>query len=170
MKVQQFNGLQTRDPVQTRDSGRAAPRSATLSDEQASQVASILKDYNPKNLGTADVKNIRQAFRDAELPVGPGLKKAIEDAGFDAERLRPGGPERRPGEPENGGPQERQARGDGPGDPRNTRANLNELRALKAILDRFDLTTLDAQGQATLVRELSRAGLDRPGVLVDKFA
>ena len=59
-----------------------------LTDEQKAAVASILSNYDASALTAEDAKAIHTAFREAGLRPGPGMKTAIESAGFDPETLR----------------------------------------------------------------------------------
>jgi len=63
------------------------PGTQTLSADQAARVQAILKAYKPASLVADDAKAIHRAFRDAGLRPGPGLRRAIEAAGFDPRRL-----------------------------------------------------------------------------------
>ena len=63
------------------------PGPQALSAEQTSRVQAILKAYKPASLKADDAKAIHRAFRDAGIRPGPGLRSAIEAAGFDPRRL-----------------------------------------------------------------------------------
>jgi hypothetical protein len=67
---------------QGQDSGRA------LTADQAAKVKEILSAYDPDNLTAETAKAINEAFRQAGIRPGPGMKEAIEAAGFDADKLR----------------------------------------------------------------------------------
>jgi hypothetical protein len=65
----------------------APPGPQTLSADQAARVQAILKAYTPTNLDADKARAIHRAFRDAGIRAGPGLRAAIEAAGFDPRRL-----------------------------------------------------------------------------------
>ena len=87
------------------------PRAVSqLTDGEKKRVAAILSSYKAADLTAADARAINEAFRDAGLRRGVGLRDAIAAAGFDPERIsalypppgsgKPGGkPIRRPGAP-----------------------------------------------------------------------
>ena len=83
------------------------PGPQTLSADQAARVQAILKAYKPASLDADSAKAIHRAFRDAGIRPGPGLRSAIEAAGFDPRRLHdldpppdhpPGPPRDEPGQ------------------------------------------------------------------------
>ena len=63
------------------------PGPQTLTADQAARVQAILKAYKPASLDADSAKAIHRAFRDAGIRPGPGLRSAIEAAGFDPRRL-----------------------------------------------------------------------------------
>jgi hypothetical protein len=84
-----------------------APEPQTLSADQAARVKAILQAYKPASLDADSAKAIHRAFRDAGIRPGPGLRSAIEAAGFDPRRLHdldpppdhpPGPPRDEPGQ------------------------------------------------------------------------
>ena len=59
-----------------------------LADKQVETVKTILSDYDSEALTADDAKAIHQAFREAKIPGGKALDAAVDDAGFDSEKLR----------------------------------------------------------------------------------
>ncbi len=87
--------------------GAPPPGPQTLTADQAARVQAILKAYKPASLDADSAKAIHRAFRDAGIRPGPGLRSAIEAAGFDPRRLHdldpppdhaPGPPRDEPGQ------------------------------------------------------------------------
>jgi hypothetical protein len=83
------------------------PGPQTLGADQVARVQAILKAYKPATLDADSAKAIHRAFRDAGIRPGPGLRSAIEAAGFDPRRLHdldpppdhpPGPPRDEPGQ------------------------------------------------------------------------
>ena len=83
------------------------PGPQTLGADQAARVQAILKAYKPASLDADSARAIHRAFRDAGIRPGPGLRSAIEAAGFDPRRLHdldpppdhpPGPPRDEPGQ------------------------------------------------------------------------
>jgi hypothetical protein len=83
------------------------PGPQTLGADQVARVRAILKAYKPATLDADSAKAIHRAFRDAGIRPGPGLRSAIEAAGFDPRRLHdldpppdhpPGPPRDEPGQ------------------------------------------------------------------------
>ncbi len=60
----------------------------TLTVKQTKTVNKILADYNSKSISADDAKTIMNAIRDAKVPGGEGVEKAINAAGFDFEIIR----------------------------------------------------------------------------------
>lgn len=84
--------------------GGHGPSNAALTAEQLARVQSLLARYKAASLTVDDAKAIKRAFRDAEIRPGPALEKAMQDAGFSAQRLealdpRPSHPPHPPGPP-----------------------------------------------------------------------
>ncbi len=92
-----FSGL-----VMADDSGDSEPRKTEtqkpendtpprenqqFTDAQKATVASILSQYDQSSMTAEDAKAINDAFRAAGLRGGPGLKNAIEAAGYDPETI-----------------------------------------------------------------------------------
>lgn len=66
--------------------GRERP--AALTDAQKATIQSILENYDAASLTAPDAQAIHRAFRDAGIRPCPGMRDAIEAAGFDPEKLR----------------------------------------------------------------------------------
>ncbi|NOQ26753.1 MAG: hypothetical protein GQ564_15440 [Bacteroidales bacterium] len=60
----------------------------TLTTKQIKTVNKILSEYDSKSLTKDDAKAIMDAIRNAKIPGGKGVEKAINDAGFDFEEIR----------------------------------------------------------------------------------
>ncbi len=73
-----------------------------FTDAQKATVASILSKYDHNALTAGDAKAINDAFRGAGLRGGPGLRDAIEAAGYNPERISKLDPP--PGGRKKGGP------------------------------------------------------------------
>ncbi len=67
--------------------GRSEQQKA-LSAEQATQITSILQQYDADSLTSDDAKAIHRAFREAGLRGGPATNDAVRAVGFDPERIR----------------------------------------------------------------------------------
>ncbi len=77
-----------RDTEEQRPRGDRPPREdRQFTDEQKATVASILSQYDASSLTAENAKAINNAFRDAGFRAGPGLRDAIEAAGFDPETI-----------------------------------------------------------------------------------
>lgn len=61
---------------------------AELTDDQKTQIQTILSKYDSKNITAADAQDIFKQFQEAGITPSKGMKEAIEAAGFDAEQLR----------------------------------------------------------------------------------
>ena len=59
-----------------------------LTDVQTKQVATILSGYDAQALTAEQARAIHSAFRQAGLPGGPAINKAVEAAGFSPDKLR----------------------------------------------------------------------------------
>jgi hypothetical protein len=125
-----------------------------LTDDQKAQVQSILSKYNKSSVSTEDAKAIFQAFKDAGIK-GPGLKQAIEEAGFDAEDLRTKAkPDWIPSPPADAS-------------TGNEGINVSALQSLQSILSQFDLTNLSTDQQSQLLEKLSQSGLLNTGYMIN---
>lgn len=101
----QAGGTRTGAPDGAPPAPPAGPQ--TLTADQAARVQAILKAYKPASLDADSAKAIHRAFREAGIRPGPGLRSAIEAAGFDPRRLHdldpppdhpPGPPRDEPGQ------------------------------------------------------------------------
>lgn len=59
-----------------------------LTDAQISTVNKILANYDSESLSADDAKAIMEALRKAKIPGGKGVEAAINDAGFDFEKIK----------------------------------------------------------------------------------
>ncbi|MCE1255286.1 MAG: hypothetical protein LWX83_17280, partial [Anaerolineae bacterium] len=59
-----------------------------LTDDQKSQVKNILSQYDPAVITSNDAKKVFESFREAGIGPAAGLKEAITEAGFSADKLR----------------------------------------------------------------------------------
>ncbi len=143
------------NPIQPLQGGMppaGMPRDTVLMADQIDQVSSILSEYDPNSLTDEDTEAIRQAFREAKIGPGQDLRQAIEDAGFDAETLR--------------GTAKGQGAGPPPPPPQEGQP-LEALSQLKEILSQYDLSNLDADGQASLIEQLQKTGLLQSGMYIN---
>ena len=164
------SGIQGLGSMQTM---MAMRRPDPLTDEQKKQVASILSNYDAENVTADDAKAIFQAFKEAGINPAPGLREAIEDAGFDAENLRsmamPKDAQRAGGRPMPPPPPDRQ--GQTQGASSNNGLNLSALKDLQSILSQYeDVTQLSNKEENDLVSQLVQSGLLQEGSLMDLSA
>ncbi len=125
-----------------------------LTDEQKIEVASILSNFDASSLTEDDALSINEAFREAGFKGGPGLRSAIEEAGFDAEEVRslalpPQGP------PPAGG-----------GAP--SGVNKEALSELLEILDMYDFDSMTSEQEEELVNQLKSSDLFFSGLLINQ--
>ncbi len=137
------------------------PPSQPLTDEQKSQVQSILSQYDSENLTTEDAKTIFDQFREAGIQPSPEMRDLIADSGFDPEELRSlARPEGDPG-----------PRGPKPGNDQGQGLNVSALQSLQTILDQYDLSQdLSSDEQSELLTQLNQAGFKDLGFLLDLTA
>jgi hypothetical protein len=144
--------------------GMYAPRQPQpLTDEQKSQVQSILSQFDPESLTAEDAKSIFDQFREAGIQPNPEIRDLIADSGFDPEELRTlARPE---GEPGPRGPKPNDQQGQAQG------LNVSSLQSLQTILDQYDLSKdLSADQQNSLLTQLNQAGFKNLGFLLDLSA
>ncbi len=69
---------------------RKAPQEQvdTLTTKQLKKVNKILADYDSKSLSEDDAKALMKEIKEAKIPRGKGVEKAINDAGFDFEEIK----------------------------------------------------------------------------------
>ena len=58
-----------------------------VSNNQQMAIESVLKDFNPEKLSTADAKKITSAFKKLGVEPGPELEAAMSTMGFDARKV-----------------------------------------------------------------------------------
>lgn len=132
-----------------------------LSEEQKSSITDILSKYDPDNLSDEDVESIKEELKEAGVRPSPGLKSALEEAGFDAEAFRPAGP------PPGG------AGGPPPGPPpgeESTGASEETLKTLASIFEDYDLENLDEDDLTEIQKKLQEAGISLPGSVINQTA
>lgn len=151
--------------------GTMQQKPPALTDEQKSQVESILSKYDSSSVTETDAKAIFQAFKDAGIR-GAGLKEAIEEAGFDAESLRSmgmpegangpkGGPP--PGPPPGGSAKTASTNG-------TTSVSNASLQTLQDILSQYNLSEMSEEDESSLLSTLTNSGLLQSGYLIDLSA
>jgi len=128
--------------------------SQPLTEDQKTQIQTILSQYDPKNVSTADAKSIFQAFRDAGIKPTRGMKEVIEAAGFDAKDLR-----------EKARPEGMFSHGTGNASA--SKVNLSALKSLQDILSQFNLSNMTDQDQTGLLSKLQTAGFLSTGSVID---
>ncbi len=57
-----------------------------LTDEQKTKVKDLLSQYDSENLTVEDAKSLFKSIQEAGIK-GPGLRDAIQEAGFDADKV-----------------------------------------------------------------------------------
>jgi hypothetical protein len=141
-----------------------------LTDEQKQKVQDILKNYDKDNVTADDAKSIFKAFKDAGIRPGPGMKEAIDSAGFNADSLR-----------ELAKPADMQAASaDGStsgmgrthhhkhqGTSSKSGIDMSALQNLQSILSKYDLSNLSSDDQTSLVQQLTDSGLMQNGNMID---
>jgi hypothetical protein len=143
----------------------AFPTAHTLSDDQKSQVQSILSQYDKNNLTAADAKAIFKAFRQAGIQPGADLKDAITAAGFNADQLRTLA---RPADgPRHGGHHPEGAASSTSQTGASSSLNSSSLQSLQQILSQYDLSNLSDTQESALVSQLNQAGLLQSGNLIN---
>jgi hypothetical protein len=140
------------------------PKAKALTDEQKSQISDILSNYDKDNLTADDAKEIFNAFKDAGIQPGPGMKEAIEDAGFDAEELRDLG---KPSDMPPGPPPHSEGAF---GSSSSKSIDASTLQSLQDILNQYDLSSLTSDQEEELLGKLSDAGLMKNGSMIDLAA
>lgn len=144
------------DPIQSMRSMQSMGQmqaAKPLTSEQKAQVQDILSQYDPANLTTDDAKAVFKAFKEAGIK-GPGLKDAIQAAGFDPEKIREMAHEGGKGH-HGGGPK-------GAG-----QINTTALQSLQNILNQFDLSNMNGDQQDDLMSQLASSGLMKSGSMID---
>jgi hypothetical protein len=131
-----------------------------LTDEQKTQISDILSNYDKDNLTAEDAKEIFESFREAGIQPGPGMKEAIDDAGFDADELRdlakPS--DMPPGPPPSSGAF---------GSSSSKSIDASTLQSLQEILNQYDLSSLTSDQEEELLSKLSDSGLMKNGSMID---
>jgi hypothetical protein len=143
------------DPIQGLRSMQAMGQmqaARPLTSEQKTQVQDILSQYDPSNLTTEDAKAIFKSFKEAGIK-GPGLKDAIQEAGFDPEKIRGMAQD---------GQKVHHAVSKGAG-----QINTAALQSLQNILNQFNLTDMSSDQQDDLMSQLTSSGLMNSGSMID---
>lgn len=130
-----------------------------LTEDQISQIKSILSDYDASALTAEDAQNIGEAFKEAGITPGRELAAAMKTFGFDAkeigdlvasstnEGVKP------PPPPAQGGS-----------------LNAESMQTLYDILDQYDLINMSEDDEIALTQSLKKSGLFTTGTLFNGFA
>ena len=121
-----------------------APQS--LSADQKSTVQSILSQYDPKNVTTADAKSIFKSLREAGIQPSSDLRGMLPSAGH---------------------------HGGGKSSATSSSSGIDPaaLQQLQSILDQYDTTSLSSDQQNNLITQLGDAGLmDQSGSMINLSA
>ena len=134
------------------------PQFQTFTEDQKSQVASILSEYDSSSLTAEDASSIIESFKEAGFEGGFGLYQAIKEAGFDGDTIREldptsqvEGPKGPPPPPPSGGGA--------------TGLNEEALAELQSILEQYDLENLSSEDESKLLSALDESGLLMSGLL-----
>jgi hypothetical protein len=139
------------------------PKAKALTDEQKSKIADILSNYDKDNVTADDAKEIFDAFKEAGIQPGAGMKEAIEDAGFDADELRDLA---KPSDMPPGPPPSQGAFGSSS----SKSIDASTLKSLQDILNQYDMSSLSSDQEEELLSKLSDAGLMKNGSMIDLAA
>lgn len=132
-----------------------------LSEEDKETIYDILSEYDSDEVTKEDALKIFEAFKEAGIQPGAGMKEAIQAAGFDAEELRTlGMPELGQGQPSREAPSMFRI-GTSKG------VDKQSLQSLQTILNQYDLTNLSETDESSLMSQLEEAGLLYPGTTID---
>jgi hypothetical protein len=133
--------------------GMGRPQAMELSEDQQSQVLSILSKYDPENITAEDAKSIFSQFSDVGIQPMKGLKEAIESAGFDAEKLV-----------SLAMPKDNAKESMFWATQNSTQSiNLSSLQSLQSILDQYDFSNMSSDQETTLFTQLINSGLLQGG-------
>jgi hypothetical protein len=80
-----FNSLMAQERPERRPQQEQA---STLTKAQIQSVNDILADYDSEAVTEANAKAIMKSLKEAKIPGGKGIEKAITDAGFDFKEIR----------------------------------------------------------------------------------
>lgn len=159
--------------------GQGPENEAELTQAQVAKIAEILAQFDPNNLTAETARAIHEAFREAGIRPGRGMKEAIEAAGFDAEMLRELDPP--PGEQgENGrgggqggpgGNSGRPSSGQGGGGDREGQSSRKSggYSLEQAVSDRAQLNTIAFSGLAFITGDFGASTFMPPGKVCDYF-
>jgi Spy/CpxP family protein refolding chaperone len=170
----------------------AQEQGQALTDQQKATVKSILSKYDKSALTAEDARAINDAFRAAGLRGGPGLRTAIEAAGFDPETIHklapPPNAKDESGRDEGGGHgqpksevrgQKSEGRSGGPkagdsgpeakGEGREAKGGQGGYSLEQAISDRAQLTTIAFDGLAFMTGDMACNTFLPPGKVSDFF-
>ncbi len=134
------------------------PKFQPLTDQQKSQLSEILSQYDPENITKEDAQAMFKAFHEAGIG-GPELKEAIEEAGFDADKVWELAHGDKPPRP----PEGREFSGQRELGSINTSA----LETLQSILSQFNLSEMNEENQTSLIQKLKESGLLLQGGVID---
>jgi len=164
-------------PRPPREEGRPpagqAGDSQPLTAEQKAQVKAILARYDVATLTAKDAMAINDAFRAAGLRNGPALRQAIQEAGFDPEKISQldPPPDARRGEADGRRPAGRQPRDrqDEKGRPADDRRppRGGGYSIEQAVSDRAQLNTIAFSGLAFLTGDMGCNTFLPPGKVAD---
>ncbi len=139
------------------------PQFRTFTEEQKSQVASILSEYDSSSLTAEDAASINDSFKEAGFKGGFGLYQAIKEAGFDGDTIRSLDPASQTGGPKGPPPPP-------PSDGGVTGLNEEALAELQSILEQYDLENLSSEDESELLTALDESGLLMSGLLFNTSA
>jgi len=129
--------------------------SQALTEDQVTQVRSILSEYDASSQKENDLAAINQSFKDAGIRPSHSLRETIESAGFDPEALhRQGGPDAKERPPLSQFQQ-------------GNKINIQALQSLQEILGEYDFSNLSSDDEEELTSRLLGSGLFRAGPILD---
>ena len=153
------------DPIQGFTSGHTSGIMKVpqpLTEDQKSQVKTILNQYDPSNISTGEAKKVFQSFREAGIGPASGLKEAITEAGFSADKLRTLA--RSENNPYARRQEELMSENSTAGQDKDAMARL---QSLQSILGQYNLSDLSVEQEKELFSRLNEAGLMKSGSMID---
>lgn len=142
-----INSIQGYQSIQNMQSMMGMRQEKALTDDQKTQIQSILSQYDPENISEADAQSIFEQFSDAGIQPGKGMKEAIEAAGFDAEQLRSLGMPAMQPPPDMGGMQE------------SSELTEEQAATVQSILSNYDPENITASDAKSIFAQFNDAGI-----------
>lgn len=165
--MHELRSLAGNDGTQSTQTSQNSTWGATLTDDQKSQLQSILSQFDPKSLTASDAQSIFKQLQQAGIKPGSDLINTLQSSGYNPSQLAS------LAAPQGGHRHHHGGGGGTQGTSSTSQSNsvsLSTLQSLQTILDKYNLNNMSSDQETSLQTELNQSGLLQSGQSINLTA